>query len=715
MSAFEALRRVLGDTVRFKSLRDRIEILFEGQVRTWSRGTSGWLVMPVEREPAGFYLISEDREGQRCGQEVLAAFLGPAVATIKPAPMSPGNEGADGILRAVGINHLSHLQRTDASALAMLERLEDAVATVTGTEVRRRSVRPSHVDLLRDFRLALLRGNSRVAEHALDELRLTGRLSAENLRFLKVELLGRLERWSELRDLPYLQEMLRARRPRAVNEILLEMLWWKEVAPLYTSELSAEDVYRHADLSSRYGVILNAVDVPITESGRKVTAVAAQVQGDRGRLERLLRAAATDAERGWLRSLVTHDDTAARPRPAILPTIQELFQQAQYGAVTRAFLESPEPSEADMAVQAVLEGDETNQAPAVRSLVSGFVEEGRLRPDRRLLRDLEELDRLVGGSCHSWTEWCARLGRDERWPDAAQVLRSQHHQWAGLESLSYAETRAAAENVLSAWAGANQEQVVAALDLLCSAAAKAAATMQAGEFFDVVLMLLVDQPSLSAPVRDAYLLLIVRLLESGPAESRYQETLNNALLLWRRIASPAAVDWGLSLVDVLLYAPSPVPEARLATVSEVINKIRSFQQRLSARQDSESETLAGEAGLPVRQPQEQTSDADTVWKRLDGSVVGVYSLLPRAAASLEKRLSRLCSPRAVEGNTDKVATAALRSLVARADYLIVDTWHATHSATSAIDQARDRDKQIMPQGQGVTGFMQALEQHLSSA
>ncbi|WP_147339343.1 protein DpdD [Actinomadura spongiicola] len=715
MSAFEALRRVLGDTARFNSLRDRIEVLFEGQVRTWSRGTSGWLVMPVDREPAGFYLISEDREGQRCGQEVLAAFLGPTVATIEPAPISPGNEGADGILRAVGINHLSHLQRTDASALVMLERLEDAVATVTGTDVRRRSVRPSHVDLLRDFRLALLRGNGRVAEHALDELRLTGRLSAENLRFLKVELLGRLERWSELQDLPYLQEMLRARRPRAVNEILLEMLWWKEVAPLSTSELSAEDVYTRADLNSRYGVILNAVDVPITENGRKVTAVAAQVQGDRGRLERLLRAAATDAERGWLRSLVTHGDTAARPRPVILPTIQELFQQAQYGAVTRAFLESPEPSEADMAVQAVLEGEETNQAPAVRSLVSGFVEEGRLRPDRRLLRDLEELDRLVGGSCHSWTEWCARLGRNEHWPDAAQVLRAQHHQWAGLGSLSYAEARAAADNVLSAWAGANQEQIVAALDLLCSAAAKAAATIQAGEFFDVVLMLLVDQPSLSAPVRDAYLLLIVRLLEGGPTESRYQETLNHALLLWRRISSPAAVDWGLSLVDVLLYAPSPVPEARLATVSEVINKIRSFQQRLSSRQDSELETLAGEAGLPVRQPHEQTSDVDTVWKRLDGSVVGVYSLLPRAAASLEKRLSRLCSPRAVEGNTDKVGTATLRSLAARADYLIVDTWHATHPATSAIDQARDRDKQIMPQGQGVTGFMQALEQHLSSA
>jgi hypothetical protein len=76
------------------------------------------------------------------------------------------------------------------------------------------------------------------------------------------------------------------------------------------------------------------------------------------------------------------------------------------------------------------------------------------------------------------------------------------------------------------------------------------------------------------------------------------------------------------------------------------------------------------------------------------------------------RLQQLCTPAEIVGNADKTATASLTTLAERAQHLIVDTWHAAHQATNAIDQVRPRAQQILPQQKGVTGFLRALESSL---
>jgi hypothetical protein len=238
---------------------------------------------------------------------------------------------------------------------------------------------------------------------------------------------------------------------------------------------------------------------------------------------------------------------------------------------------------------------------------------------------------------------------------------------------------------------------------------------RAGDFCDAVLLLLAAQKNLSAPVREAYLDLFDQILESGPSPQRYQTTLNHAVELWQQISAPTTVDWGISLIDILLLRPASEPSARINAVNAVITKARDFDQRLNLRQRTEIEVLAGEAGLPTRQAPTATTGADIIWRKLDGRMIGVYSLLPRAAELLARRLASLCSPSGVEGNDDTVSTSALRSLAAHADHLIVDTWHAAHAATNAIDAVRPRGRQILPRGRGVSAYLQALEQALMSA
>jgi hypothetical protein len=93
--------------------------------------------------------------------------------------------------------------------------------------------------------------------------------------------------------------------------------------------------------------------------------------------------------------------------------------------------------------------------------------------------------------------------------------------------------------------------------------------------------------------------------------------------------------------------------------------------------------------------------------------VGLYSLLPRAGIRLQERLSELAGRRVtVEQNDDHVATPRLQSLAANADFMVVDTWHATHSATIAIDAALPRIQQVLPRGGGVMSYLAALQDRL---
>ncbi|MGW6442604.1 protein DpdD [Lentzea sp. NPDC055074] len=710
MTVADELRECVGDPRRFGDLRERVEILLDEQISTWLAGDSGWLVMPLDRNPLGFYLLSENREGQRRGREVLEAFLGPTatVNQVTPTPRQPIDE----LLEGIGLRHIAQVSRRDGGSEQLLGRIEDAVTTAKGKDARLRPIRPSHVELLRDLRLALMQRNGRLADRILEDIRLTGRLSAENLRFLTIEVLGRLERWRELRDLPYMAELLRARRPRAVNEILLEMVWHTELAEIASAGQSADEMFDAVDLGSRFGSLISAVDVPSTKAGRSVGLVAALTQQDEERVQRLMLAAADDTERDKLRRIVGMSIADVQPQAST--DIRDLFYEGQHGAFIRTFLQSPDAAIADLVVQATLDSEDVLHASDVLAVVKKFDADGVVQRSRRLSRDLEDLSRLANGSCDSWREWCERVARDTRWPDAASVVRSQSGHWESLSFLATAESAAAATSLLEAWSGINQDQIAASLDLLCREAATNNSIGSSNDLSDAVLLLLSEQANLSSPVREAFLLLLERILESGPSESRYSDTLDLADRLWSQVAAVSSIDWAISLIDTIMAAPTPNEDDRISVITKILIKAQTYQQRLSARQLTELSALGEECGIQLNLTPQSIVEEESPWRALDGKIVGLYSLLPGVGISLRKRLYALCQPKAFESNSDTVATGALRTLASRADVLIVDTRHASHAATNAIDAVRPRERQLLPDGRGAGSFMRALENLLTT-
>jgi hypothetical protein len=703
-----ALPELIGDLTRFGVLADRIEDFVDTQAAQYRPAASDWIVLPWT---AGFYLFSEDNEGQRRGREVITAFLGPSIVVIETLPDQrhtlPAAWTSTGLTRA---SYLRRVGQGHGIAEQMLSRLEDMAATIANRTWHSLTIVPTPSDLLRDYRLAILRKDDESARALLDQVRSTGQVSAENLRYLRIEYLAAFDRWAEMRAQPHISALLQARRPRAVSESLLRMLWWTElVAPGYADPQTA---FQERGVLDEFGPLLRSVHAPSSVEGRFVCFLTALADHDFERQTAILDRASNTSERATLEALASGPPLAEEvPAEATQDPIAEAYAAGRFAEVIAQFLQEPKATYSEIAIAAILDSVATEHAVNVLELVQGFDNVGTLTLTRRARRDLEELQRLVADTCDGWPEWAARISTEARWADASTVARDSQSSWRSIALLDAQQTSQVCDALLNAADGLNADQLRASLDLLCHEAASSLSRGGANDFCQVVLMLLSVQDNFSEMVRAAYVDLLAAWLQVGPSSGEYAQMLNQTDNIWRRIASPIAVAWAIATLEIAIDSPCPDHAKRTAFAVQMLESLRQYRSRLSLRERVEIESLATELGLPAQTIEAQEPERD-VWTALNGKIVGIYSLLPRAAEYLRSRLAQLCAVGEVRANSDQVATQALRSLAERADYLIVDTWHAAHQATAAIDSVRAKENQILPRQRGVSGFLRALEEAL---
>ncbi|WP_267618358.1 protein DpdD [Gordonia bronchialis] len=714
MRADKAVAALTGDLSRFGDLAERVEGLVDTQLSRFRPGVGEWLILPWSN---GFCLFSENSEGQRRGREVVQAFLGPSVALVETIDSEHLDQSLPAAWQATGLVKASFLRRVTQSPdedRDMLARMEDLVSSVGGRTTAALGLKPSPSDLLRDFRLALIGLDDESARAFLDQILLTGHVSAENARYLRIEYLAAFGRWTEMRAMPHIGALLKSRRPRAISETLLRMVWWSELAG--PAHGRPQQAFLDRNVLGTYGALLRSVRVPSTAEGRSVVFLAATAEGDETWQREVLERAASSDERAVLQGLARDDQTSTPPQPTVpepndSPTVDpvgEAFRAGRFAEVIRVFLSNPVPEYAELALQAILDSGELEHATEAMRLVQDLTDHGKLELSRRGRRDLEELQQQLAGSCSGWLEWASRLGAPTRWADGAAILRNERQAWEPLASIGAQPLAALCDSLLEASGTPNEDQLRTCLDVLCSEAADLLAQGQSNDFCQVVLALLSEQENFSEMVRNAYLGLIAAWLAAGPTAKEYDEVLDQTLAIWREISSPNAVDWAINILESIVDSPCPDESKRAATAVLMIEDVRQ-QTRLTLRQRVEVEGLAADFGLPTRVIETPQEERD-VWAALDGKFVGIYSLLTRAESYLTERLSRLCAVGDVKGNSDQVATQALRSLAEKADYLVVDTWHAAHQATGAIDAVRPRERQILPKQKGHSGFLRALEE-----
>lgn len=713
-----------GDTERFGTYRERVEALLIAQHTMWKREPGAWTVIPLDRRPSLFALVAADSEGERRGREVIAAFVGPAVGRLADTPLALSSAApADVALSRHGISNVvplvSESGKDSADLLTVLERLVSVRSTQP--EIRR-EIAPALPFLLRDYWLALQQRDSLESGRLLASIEGVGLLSSDNLRFLQVDRLASLGRWQELAGLPMFRDLARTRRPRRISEELMEALWRARIASDdgVTSAQQAMDRFAAADLAEDFASLLRSVDVPGSAGGRRLAAVSAVQDASDDRLERLLDAA-SETERDFITDLMSWRDggrtgVTEQVGPATAVSLSELLDLGDWAGVLRAAEERPgDLRAAEAAVRAAFETEDPDLSRRAVALLSQ-VPDKELNPlpgFRRMLRGVRTLGQ---DECPSWAAWLERVGRPEAWDRAAEVLRAESANWDTNEFASGSLAEAAGASLLEGSSNANADQVRLSLDLLCTLARNLVAQTAGDSLVQAVMMVVSEQPNPSRQVQEALRGLLEPLLDSGPSGERYAEYVAFLDSAWEKVQSRFTFDWGLDIADLLISTPCPDPSARIRFVQNLMSWAFGHRQQLAHRQAVMTNMLADQAGLGVSlEIAPSGTGLGNIWARLAGARVGLYSLLPRAGIRLQERLCELADGRvAVEQNGDHVATSGLQSLAAHADFMVVDTWHATHSATIAIDAVLSRDRQVLPRGGGVMSFLAALQDRLES-
>jgi len=715
-----------GNTDRFGSYRERVEALLTAQRGMWKREPGAWTVIPLDREPPIFALVAADSEGERRGREIIAAFVGPATGRLADGPLTlSSGSHADVVLSRHGISNVVPLVSQPGSSSADLLTALERLVSVRSTQPEiRREVPPALPFLLRDYWLALQQRDAAGSGRLLASIEDAGLLSADSLRYLRVDRLASLGRWQELADLPIFRDLTRSRRPRRISEELMEALWRARIVADdgVTSIGQALDRFAAENLASEFPTLLRSIDVPQSANGRRLVAVSSALEGDDGRLGRLL-AGASDADRGFIVDLQSWRDrrgTATEPGSdrAAATSPGELLLLGDWEGTIRAAEQLPgDRGAAEAAVQAAFETDDPALSRRAVALLS-LVPDTELTPAPGFRRRLQHVRTVGQDACPSWSAWLERVARPERWVRADEVARNESANWSVDEFSSGSVADAAAAALIEGAENENAHQVRLTLDLLCALARNLTGAFMGDSMVQAIMLVVSEQPNPSHHVREALSGLLESLLETGPDGRRYAEYV--ALLddVWEKVQARSTFDWGLDIADLLISAPCPNPAARIGFMQALMSWAHGHNQQLKHRQAVFANTMAAEAGLsPSLEAVPDDPEQASIWARMAGARVGLYSLLPRAGTRLRERLMELAGGASVqvEQNTDMVATASLRSLAANADYMVVDTWHATHSATIAIDSVLPRDRQVLPRGGGVMSYLAALQDRLESA
>ncbi len=585
--------------------------------------------------------------------------------------------------------------------------------------------------MLREFFAALLNTDEKSSSYWLQQLHLSGRLSAENLHFLQIERQGSLGRWTDMLLDARLSMLLAMRRPSRITSLLVEAVWRTELAGFVAGNRVADALaHTRANILQNYGALLQArgslAQPPVVLAF--LTAAVAAIPPRKEQVPLLLAALPQDCpERPFAEAMAAH----------VAPSIRE--SKADLLELTARALSSRDFDSAWLHLQ--------NTVPSVKSCElrldcaiellgpdvarQTFDAMAQLQPDERSqvlklrsrLRTWQEIEELLasqsGKTPTDWETWLEALDQDSTWSQALEVAHQGVSEWA----LNPYETDPGRVSKLAKQLLSNRPE---------SAAIKVRSAIPhiAQFFFDDG----VGEP-VFLPIYQSLLWLLaadqrfggqdwgmaqnlgVAILNAGASGSEYQEALELLSAIWSQRGDVLHLNWALDMLDELIVVPALVPGARDGFFTAVWRTISDNARRVSLDERQMFKLICTDLGreaeysaLTFPAP-DATAPEGTNWaEALRGKLVAIYTLTESAGLRAKRTLDALCSSLDVRLNHDQGGSERLRSLAREADYFVVTTRSAKHAATEFLKNQRPRGKSpfIYPSGKGSSSIVSSL-------
>ncbi len=571
----------------------------------------------------------------------------------------------------------------------------DSLTNVWAIEPDRGVDQPRPVGrILRQFYESLVGNDRPQAEAALDELRGRALLSATNLRFLRVELLSSLGTPQDLRDDPSLQGISLLARPPAVTESLAEAADELLVTPALRS--SAVDEWRSA--AERLDVawpalVTHSYQVTTTATARCYALGQLLLESPQEQQLRVLSARYPDDPVIAEVLAATSVDQAAA-QPPVTPL--SLYYDGEYEAALRiASSQAPNRSIAAIALAAAV--NLRDSASAMRALAvvdrlsdsdrSGLLENAVERSFFDSLCALTSEARVP-------TDWLDWLNGD--WPDRPDLLSEWSREWLRTPDEFMATADELAEAFIDALNDSRRARVRNGIPLfvewLISGGIPPSAVALATNTFDIMLS---SEPGKTE--RQAALSLLDEVLAVGCTSQEYREILS-AITRELSIIGPRDGQWLAQVIDLLLMSACPDPAERTTVIARAAGVAKLWTDRIDRRDAILLSLLFRGAGTDFTLPDPEAAKGQDV---PNFKSVGVYSLMESAIRVVTSWIRGRWPDVVVRSSSGTGNSDSLAAMVRGVDVMLVQTSHAKHAATGAINMAVvDPSRLVLVHGRG---------------
>jgi hypothetical protein len=212
--------------------------------------------------------------------------------------------------------------------------------------------------------------------------------------------------------------------------------------------------------------------------------------------------------------------------------------------------------------------------------------------------------------------------------------------------------------------------------------------------------------------------LVQALVSLAPANGDYEEALDAYTEILNANSAPGNIDWALNAAEMLALNAASNKESRLRFFMAVVGMARACSHRLSSIQYELLTLLAKDYGCPelLESFSEEADNRQEISPRNDFTgLVGIYTLTEQAGQRARQYLRRLFPRARIELNADHVATDKLKALAGSADIFVFAWKSSKHQAYFAAKDARGSRRILLPVGKGSASILDCVLEEIGVA
>jgi hypothetical protein len=714
-----------------------LEAILPWLSRLVDEGSNAPIILPFYRNGAvsGWYATASTNEGEHRLRATLRAWFGPSyLSHLQDA--DPANTSAAAMRSRFGRRVIAFRgpdQSKIANRLALFARLSAQRPDLGRSE-------PRPVGRVRaELEQALLARDEARALALIEELRCSGRLNEENLRFLDIRLKAGLGQWEQIaRDHWTIKTLADLPLPPQTLTDLIEALYrvYVEDAEVTRDPQGVRRAFaeRLAHPFPRLFASRHGVRTPRVVKAFSLYE-AHQAKPDAGildTLQALLPPEETDWTDIFVRSPQLPRAHVVSPAPPETPSViedaaEDAFDDGQYDRAFELYLAKPLSKKSLSALLSCVQFIGTPecqrrlieafdaQSAAFVNMPAGLID--RLRKLREQQSPPDPPDDVVPEPA-GWLRWARCLADGGSPDDAESEVLNDRSMWESASLRGNAQLCAEFSDLIGNLSGAAADVARRALPSILAAFFPEGElpTQATRPLAGVILLLIAMDEAIARSDLEILSTTLSALLELGLSTQDYLTTIADLEAVQDRVASYTNLAWSLDICEALAVSPSPSPEAteaKLRLFLKVVGQSRGFAHRLGAHDFLPIAHLARDYGVDPEaiadlRPTVSSAGEAEADETLYGKTVGIYTLTETAGARAKAALKELFPGCTVEVNSDKVCTASLTNLAKAADIFVFAWRSSSHQAFFCVKEALGGRDPIYAAGKGTASLVNAV-------